>query len=535
MTIPTQPASRSNVHAHLVGGGIAALASAAYLIRDGGLPGGNITIYEETTKLGGSLDGAGAPKPGYMVRGGRMFTYEAYTCTFDLLSFIPSIDDPDNTISDDTHAFNEQHIPHSNARLVRGGEKVDVSVLGFSNKNRLDLIELMAVSEESLGAKRIEDVFEPAFFKTNFWFMWVTTFAFQPWHSAVELKRYLQRFIQEFPRIHTLAGVRRTRYNQYDSIVLPLTNWLKAQGVKFETGARVTDLDFKYGPGGKAVERLQLSRDGKPELVAVGEHDLVFVTNGSMTTASSLGSMSKPAPLHARDGKTDGSWELWETLAAKHPEFGTPAAFNGRVDESKWLSFTTTMTDPIFFDLMEKFTGNLAGTGGLVTFTDSNWLMSVVLAAQPHFIGQPENIKVFWGYGLFIDQIGNFVKKKMSDCSGEELMTELIGHLKFDAHKAGILQASDCIPCMMPYITSQFMPRVKGDRPPVTPPGTKNLAFIGQYCEIPDDVVFTVEYSVRSAQTAVFALLGLEKEVSKLYKGTHDPRVMFAAMTTLMR
>jgi oleate hydratase len=253
-----------------------------------------------------------------------------------------------------------------------------------------------------------------------------------------------------------------------------------------------------------------------------------------MTTASTLGSMTRAAELTAKDGKTDGSWALWETLAKKHPEFGRPSAFNGRVDESKWLSFTTTMKDPVFFDLMEKFTGNEAGTGGLVTFTDSNWLMSVVLAAQPHFIGQPASVQTFWGYGLFVDQIGNFVKKKMSDCSGEELMIELLGHLRFDADKDKIMQNANCIPCMMPYITSQFMPRVKGDRPDVTPAGTSNLAFLGQYCEIPDDTVFTVEYSVRSAQTAVFALLGLEKKVSPLYKGEHDPVVLYRAMKTLM-
>ena len=413
-------ASRNDTKAYLVGGGIAALASAAYLIRDGGIPGAHISILEQTSLLGGSLDGAGSPDHGYVIRGGRMFTYEAYTCTFDLLSFIPSLTDRSKTVSDEIHAFNEKHIPESHARLVRGGAKVDVSTLGFSNQDRLDLIELMAVSESSLGAKRIEDVFAPSFFQTNFWYMWVTTFAFQPWHSAVELKRYLHRFIQEFPRIHTLGGVRRTPYNQYDSIVLPLTTWLKAQGVRFETGVRVTDLDFKYGPRGKGVERLHVVRDGTPGLIAVGDDDLVFVTNGSMTSASSLGSMTRPAELSARDGKTDGSWALWETLAKKHAEFGRPEVFNSKVDESKWLSFTVTMRDPTFFDLMEKFTGNAAGTGGLVTFTDSNWLMSVVLAAQPHFIGQPDNIKVFWGYGLFVDQVGNFVRKKMSECSSAE-------------------------------------------------------------------------------------------------------------------
>jgi oleate hydratase len=527
-------ARRSETKAYLVGGGIASLASAAYLLRDGGLKGANICILEETALLGGSLDGGGSPDHGYVIRGGRMFTYEAYTCTFDLLSFIPSLTDPAKTVSDEIHEFNEKHIPHSNARLVRAGQKVDVSNMGFSNQDRLDLIEIMAMSEASLGAKRIEDVFAPSFFTTNFWYMWVTTFAFQPWHSAVELKRYLHRFIQEFPRIHTLGGVRRTPYNQYDSIVLPVTTWLKAQGVRFQTGTAVTDIDFVYGPKGKSVERLHCLHDGKPELIAVGADDLVFVTNGSMTTASSLGSMTRPAALHGKDGKTDGSWALWEKLAEKDAAFGRPSAFNGKVDESKWLSFTVTQRDPTFFELMEKFTGNVAGTGGLVTFTDSNWLMSVVLAAQPHFIGQPDNIRVFWGYGLFVDQVGNFVKKKMSDCSGEELMTELLGHLRFDAHKNLILKTSNCIPCMMPYITSQFMPRVKGDRPPVKPPGTTNIAFIGQYCELPDDVVFTVEYSVRAAQTAVIALLGLDKEVSPLYKAQYDLGVLLGAAKTLV-
>lgn len=534
MTDTHRPASRSDTKAYLVGGGIAALASAAYLIRDGGLPGANVSVLEQTSLLGGSLDGAGSPDHGYVIRGGRMFTYEAYTCTFDLLSFIPSLTDPGKTVSDEIHAFNEKHIPQSHARLVRGGAKVDASTMGFSNQDRLDLIDLMATSEASLGARRIADLFAPSFFETNFWYMWVTTFAFQPWHSAVELKRYLHRFIQEFPRIHTLGGVRRTPYNQYDSIVLPLVTWLKTQGVRFETGVRVTDLDFKYGRRGKGVERLHAVRDGTPGLIAVGDDDLVFVTNGSMTTASSLGSMTRPAELIARDGKTDGSWTLWETLASRHVEFGRPSAFNGKVDESKWLSFTATMRDPTFFNLMEKFTGNVAGTGGLVTFTDSNWLMSVVLAAQPHFIGQPDNIQVFWGYGLFVDQIGNFVKKKMSECTGEELMTELLGHLRFEEHKSLILKTSNCIPCMMPYITSQFMPRVKGDRPEVKPAGTTNLAFIGQYCEIPDDVVFTVEYSVRAAQTAVFALLGLDRKVSPLYKAAYDPTVLFGATKALL-
>jgi oleate hydratase len=361
--------------------------------------------------------------------------------------------------------------------------------------------------------------------------MWVTTFAFQPWHSAAELRRYMHRFIQEFSRIDTLAGVRRTPYNQYDSIVLPLTTWLKTQGVHFVMGAQVTDVDFAYGPSGRTVNRIRYFLDDTPHDIAVTADDVVFVTNGSMTAASSFGSMTTPAPLQKTDW--NDSWMLWEKLAKTHADFGRPSAFNGNVAQSKWMSFTVTTRDPLFFNLMERLTGNVAGTGGLVTFTDSSWLMSIVLAHQPHFIGQPEDVQVFWGYGLFIDQPGNYVKKKMSDCTGEELLRELLGHLRFDDHTPQILATSNCIPCMMPFITSQFMPRLAGDRPLVRPFHTTNIAFVGQYCEIPDDVVFTVEYSVRSAQTAVYSLLDVDKPVSPIFKGEHDLAILFGSAMTM--
>jgi oleate hydratase len=518
--------------AYLVGGGIAALASAAYLIRDGGFAGQDIDVLEDTPRLGGSLDGAGDAHEGYRIRGGRMFTYEAYTCTFDLLSFIPSLGDPGATVKDEIYRFNIEHVSQARARLVAAGHKLDASDLKLSNRDRLDLIEIMAVTESSLGTKRIEEVFRPSFFKSNFWFMWCTTFAFQPWHSAVELKRYLHRFIQELPRIDTLAGVRRTPFNQYDSIVRPLVRWLEAQGVRFVTGARVVDLDFRYGPTGKTVETLHYVERGVPQQISIRGDDLVFVTNGSMTAASSFGSMTSPARLEG--GDRGASWALWEALADKHTDFGRPEVFTRNIDESKWLSFTVTLNDPTFFRLVEAFTGNAAGTGGLVTFVDSSWLMSIVLAHQPHFLGQPRGTQVFWGYGLFVDQEGDFVKKKMSDCTGEDLLIELLGHLHIEAQKDAVLSAANCIPCMMPFITSQFMPRAKGDRPEVRPVGAANFAFIGQYCEIPGDVVFTVEYSVRSAQIAVYSLLGLEKAVSPLYKGQFDPSVVFAAAKTLV-
>lgn len=519
--------------AWLVGGGIASLATAAYLIREGRVPGDAITVLEESTQIGGSLDAHGDPEQGYVMRGGRMFDEEAYSCTFDLLSYIPSLKDSGKTVMDEFREFNETFRSHSRSRLVANGRKVDVSTHGFTNRDRLDLIELMIRTEDSLGTRRIDACFQPSFFETNFWFMWCTTFAFQPWHSAVEFKRYMLRFIQEFPRIETLAGVRRTPYNQYDSIVRPLVKWLASQGVRFELNCRVTDLAFVQSGETTSLERIDAIRDREPTRTPVGANDLVFVTLGSMTAGSSLGTMNSPAKIDVTDG--GGSWALWKTIAVDRPEFGRPDVFADHVEQSIWQSFTVTLRDPLFFKLMQEFTGNEAGTGGLVTFKDSNWLMSVVLPHQPHFIDQPDDVRVCWGYGLFPGKPGNHVRKSMAECTGAEILTELCSHLGFEAHLPSILKTAVCIPCLMPYITSQFMPRSNGDRPAVMPRGSDNFAFIGQFCEIPDDVVFTVEYSVRSAQTAVYSLLKLDRKASPIYKGQHDLGVLFDSFKAMLK
>jgi oleate hydratase len=376
-----------------------------------------------------------------------------------------------------------------------------------------------------LGASCITDHLSPEFFETEFWYMWATTFAFQPWHSAIEFKRYLHRFMMEFTRIDTLAGVKRTIYNQYDSLVQPLQSWLTSQNVNFILDAKVIDLDRTIEAGKLVVTSIQYHQKGTPKTIPVKDGDLVFLQNGSMTDASSLGSMAI-APKKRTKQDCNG-WSLWERLAAESPDFGNPAAFNSSIAESMWESFTVTLSNPAFFDKMLAFSGNEAGTGGLVTFKDSNWLMSIVLAHQPHFANQPSDIQVFWGYALFPDRVGDFVPKAMSDCNGREILQELCGHLRFDLDTVA---SANCIPCRMPYITSMFMPRTRTDRPLPIPHSSKNLAFISQFVEIPDDVVFTVEYSVRAAQMAVYQFMQIDRHIPPI--STHDksPVVQFEAL-----
>jgi oleate hydratase len=516
----------TSVKAYLVGGGIGSLAAAAFMIRDADVPGENITILEATSLLGGSLDGAGDPGGGYSLRGGRMLTTDNYECTWDLYRSIPSLYNEGKTVFQETVEFNEANVPNSLARLVdKRRARVPVTSMGFSMQDRVELLKLSQADEEAMGTSCITDWLSPGFFETEFWYMWSTTFAFQPWHSAVEFKRYLHRFMLEFSRIETLAGVKRTIYNQYDSLVRPLQAWLKGRGVKLVTDCRVTDLDHTTVSDKLVVTGIHCLEGGKSRIIAVNEGDLVFVQNGSMTDASSLGSMTT-AP--AKRTKADsGGWTLWEKLAEGRADFGSPSVFNSCVAQSWWESFTVTLKNPAFFDKMLQFSGNEAGTGGLVTFKDSNWLLSIVLAHQPHFPGQPADVQVFWGYSLFPDRIGNYVAKPMSECTGSEILIELCGHLRFDLDTVA---SATCIPCRMPYITSMFMPRERRSRPLPVPASSKNLAFISQFVEIPDDVVFTVEYSVRAAQMAVYELLGVERKVPPVTPHDKSLRTQFEAL-----
>jgi len=392
----------------LVGGGIASMAAAAFMIRDGDIPGRNIAIFEDLGKLGGSLDAGGSPGAGYVLRGGRMFESK-YLCTFSLFDSIPALSG-DRTVTREIMAWNETMHTESKSRLVRDGHRETAPAFGLNERHIVDIARLAVESESMLGRTRISDQFDGAFFETNFWKMWCTTFAFQPWHGAVEFKRYLVRFAHMVGGFNRLIGIMRTPYNQYDAMVRPLRKWLDERGVVFEMNTRVTDLRFAEASGNSVVTHILTERAGTAREIAVAATDAVIVTLGSMTDASSVGSMdAAPAMLDKTHGS---SLALWEKLADGRPAFGHPAVFFDHIDESKWVSFTTTMHDPMLVRMIGDFTGNVPGEGGLVTFADSGWLASIVVPFQPHVIGQPADTTVLWGYGLAVDRPGTFVESR---------------------------------------------------------------------------------------------------------------------------
>ena len=518
---------------HLVGGGIASLSCAGFLIEDAGVDPTHIHVLEHAEVMGGSLDGSGSPEQGYLIRGGRMFERHMLNL-WDVLARIPSLEDPRTSVRDEIFEFNEVLVSNARCRLLKGGmQKVDLSSYGFDLRDRADLMRLVLTPEAFLGDRTIRDWFSPHFFETPFWFLWRTTFAFQSWSSLAEMRRYFLRFVHLFPEFHRLGGILRTKHNQYDSIIRPMTRWLEEKGVRFETNTIVEDVRFEFDGRRKRVTELELVRDGVSDTTVIGEADRVFLTLGSIPAASSMGSWDEPAMQRGKDASPE--WKLWDRIARQSPEFGRPGAFDDHVERSRWQSCTFTLRNPRLFEFMQDFTGNVAGTGGLVTLMESSWLLSFFLPYQPHFLDQPEDVWVFWAYGLFPDRDGDFVRKPMLECTGREILVELLHHLQLEKEIDDIARDARGVPCIMPFAHSEFQPRKKGDRPAVVPDGAENFAFLGQFTEIPNDVVYTVEYSVRSARIAAYTLFDVAKEVPGVYAGTRDPRVLVEAARAMWR
>ncbi|MBU0998815.1 oleate hydratase [Patescibacteria group bacterium] len=518
---------------YFIGGGIASLAGAVFLIRDGNISGEDITIFEADKKIGGSLDAQKlTAQKAYCMRGFRMFEKKVYSCTFDLFASIPSLKDPRKTIQTEFVEFNKKFKTRSKMRLLEKEKIINAKPFKMKLIDRINLLLLLIRSETSLENLRIKDYFTTAFFQSNFWFEFATTFSFQAWDSAIEIKRYLLRFLQDASELDDTECIYSAPYNQYDSIVLPILKWLKKQGLNFKTNCQVSDLDFEKIKNKKRVKNLTYLQRKKQKQITIGENDYVFITVGSIIANSSFGSARKAPRLCV---KKNIAWKLWEKLAKQDSNFGRPSSFDQNIQKSKWVFFTLTLRDTTFLKLLENFTKEKAEGAGLITIKDSNWLLTIALPHQPYFLDQPKNINVCCGYGLTSDRKGNFVKKKMSDCSGIEIITELCRHLGFKKELTKILRTSTCIPCLLPYITSQFSPRKKSDRPKVIPKNSSNFACIGQYCEIPNGIVFTVEHSIQSAQMAVYGLLNLKKKITPIYKGQHHLKIIYRAIKTVFR
>ena len=530
----------------MIGAGLSNMAAAVYLIQEGKWSGDQITFYALDNY--GSNDGSPTQdvkddywnknhpmenQKGYIARGGRMLNYRTYVDLMDLLDRVPSMTEPGLTAAEDTRQFDAAHPTYDKARLLAGGQGiVDGGKLGLNNKSRKLLTQLIMMpdsQEEKLDNITIADYFKDntEFFESNFWFMWETTFAFRTRSSAQELRRYMHQMIYEFTQIEHLVGVNRTRYNQYESIMKPLINYLEKEGCHIVLNRRVVDWKFKDSKMQDEITVTGLhmvnTKTDENEFVPVDNDTAVIFTNGSITDSATLGDFNTPAAENMDYGAASS---LWKKASDHFYNLGNPDKFFADRDASEWVSFTLTTKNHLFLNEIARITTQEPGnalnsfisTEPVTPLGQKDVTMSIVVHHQPHFTSQKPNETVLWGYFLYPRRHGEIIDKPYIEMTGKEMLQELIGQLsKVDPGPINISDKEEeimdsvinCIPVYMPYASALFNNRAKSDRPKVIPKHSTNLAFTGEFVEQPYQMIFTENSAVRSGEIAAFHFAGI--------------------------
>ena len=538
---PEKPEGVDRKSAYIIGTGLAGLSAAFYLLRDGQMKGEHIHLLEKLELAGGSCDGRKDVTKGFYMRGGREMDNH-FECMWDLYRSVPSIENPGLSVLDEYYYLNKKDPNYSLCRAtINCGEDAHTDKLfNLDKASALALSKLFITPEKDLEDKKINEVLPASFFETNFWLYWQTMFAFQPWASALEMKRYLCRYVHHIDGLPDFTALRFTKYNQYESMILPLVKYLEQGGVKIEYGFDVKNVIIDNVDGKRVAKKIIYIKDGKESSIDLCEDDLVFITNGCCTDTSCYGDQDHAPDLsHIKNGSGE-SWDMWKNIAsqATNGEYGNPDAFCSDINATNWMSATVATSDEEIIEKIMKIckrdprSGRVT-TGGIVTVKDStnNWYLSWTINRQPQFKCQDKNTVLIWLYSLNTNKEGNWIKKPMRECSGKEVCEEWLYHIGLDQSKIEAKAANACntTTCFMPYINAFFQPRKESDRPKVVVDNAVNFAFIGQFAETPRDTIFTTEYSIRTGMEAAYTLLNVDRGVPEVWGSKYDIRELLRA------
>lgn len=537
---PEKPEGVENKSAYLIGSGLASLSAACFLVRDAQMPGGHIHILESHSIPGGALDGDLLDRVGYVMRGGREMDNH-FECMWDLFRSIPSIETDGISVLDEYYWLNKKDPNYSlcRATINRGEDAHTDKRFNLSDKGSMEIMKLFMTPDEKLDNVKMTELFDEEVFNTNFWLYWRTMFAFKDDQSALEMKRYMQRYIHHIAGLPDFTALRFTRYNQYESMVLPMVKYLEEHGVQFHYQTKVMNVIFDINGKKKTAKRIVVEREGNTENIDLTENDLVFYTNGSNVENSTYGSQTQATGMDG-DIHEGGTFDLWRKIAKQDPAFGHPDKFCSDPEDSNWVSATVNTLDGKILPYIQKICKRdpLSGkvvTGGIVSVKDSSWLLSWTINRQPQYRNQPKGQVLVWLYGMFSDVDGDYIKKPMRDCTGMEICEEWLYHLGVpeDQIEDMAKNSANTVPVMMPFASAYFQPRAAGDRPNVVPEGSVNFAFIGNFAETPRDTVFTTEYSIRTAMEAVYTLLNVDRGVPEVWGSVYDVRDLLNATVAL--
>lgn len=537
---PEKPEGVDKKSAYIIGTGLAGLSAAFYLVRDGQMKGEHIHLLEKLDLAGGSCDGRKDVTKGFYMRGGREMDNH-FECMWDMFRSVPSIETPNVSVLDEYYWLNKHDPNYSLCRAtINCGEDAHTDkMFKLDRKSAIALFKLFITPEKDLENKKISDVLPDSFWETNFWLYWQTMFAFQKWSSALEMKRYLCRYVHHIDGLPDFSALRFTKYNQYESMILPLTKYLESNGVKIEYGIDVKNVIFESKQNKKVATQIIYENNGQEKTIDLIEDDLVFITNGCCTDTSCYGDQNNAPDLSKIKNGNGESWNLWKNIAsqASNGEFGNPDKFCGNVDLTNWMSATIEVSDEniikhiINICKRDPRKGKVT-TGGIVTVKDSteNWYLSWTINRQPQFKSQNKNSILVWVYALNTTKPGNFIEKAIKTCTGKEICEEWLYHIGIPTNEIE-KYADKCntTTCYMPYINAFFQPREEKDRPLVVPKESINFAFVGQFAETPRDTIFTTEYSIRTGMEAVYTLLKVDRAVPEVWGSKYDVRELLKA------
>ena len=537
---PEKPEGVDKKSAYIIGTGLAGLSAAFYLVRDGQMKGEHIHLLEKLDLAGGSCDGRKDVTKGFYMRGGREMDNH-FECMWDMFRSVPSIETPNVSVLDEYYWLNKHDPNYSLCRAtINCGEDAHTDkMFKLDRKSAIALSKLFITPEKDLENKKISDVLPDSFWETNFWLYWQTMFAFQKWSSALEMKRYLCRYVHHIDGLPDFSALRFTKYNQYESMILPLTKYLESNGVKIEYGIDVKNVIFESKQNKKVATQIIYENNGQEKTIDLIEDDLVFITNGCCTDTSCYGDQNNAPDLSKIKNGNGESWDLWKNIAsqASNGEFGNPDKFCCNVDLTNWMSATIEVSDEniikhiINICKRDPRKGKVT-TGGIVTVKDSteNWYLSWTINRQPQFKSQNKNSILVWVYALNTNKPGNFIEKAIKTCIGKEICEEWLYHIGIPTNEIE-KYADKCntTTCYMPYINAFFQPREEKDRPLVVPKESINFAFVGQFAETPRDTIFTTEYSIRTGMEAVYTLLKVDRAVPEVWGSKYDVRELLKA------
>ena len=538
---PEKPEGVDSKSAYIIGTGLAGLTAAFYLVRDGQMKGEDIHLLEKHELAGGSCDGYRDITKGFYMRGGREMDNH-FEVMWDVFRDVPSIETPNVTVLDEYYWLNKHDPNYSlcRASVNRGEDAHTDKKFALDKASAMALSKLFLTPEKDLEDKKISEVLPESFWSTNFWLYWQTMFAFQRWSSALEMKRYLCRYVHHIDGLPDFSALRFTKYNQYESMILPLAKYLESHGVRIEYGMDVKNVVIEKHGDKRVAKAIVYVKDGQEQTLDLLEDDLVFITNGCCTDTSCYGDQTHAPDLSGIENGKGESWDMWKNIAAQaeNGEYGNPDKFCSDVNATNWMSATVaTANEEIIRHIInvchrDPREGKVT-TGGIVTVKDSteNWYLSWTINRQPQFKSQNKDTVLVWLYALNTDRPGNYVRKPMRECTGEEICREWLYHIGVPIDRIDTLASVACntTTCFMPYINAFFQPRKESDRPRVVPEGAVNFAFIGQFAETPRDTIFTTEYSMRTGMESVYTLLNVDRGVPEVWGSKYDVRELLRA------